>query len=116
MYKDIQGLGKISFSNRELSRLSGVPETTIRDSNNELKNKQYLDILNNELRDQETGCKTETKVFHLADLGQAIIWVLNNHEQRIQNIEEKYIKLVKALIKENKELKEASKLPEITIE
>lgn len=110
MYKDVEGIGKISYTNTELSKQINMPESSIRKSNKELERSNYLTIVKNEARDIETGCKTDTKIFNLSKLGQAIIWVLQNHEERIeQNSEdirelkkkvEEQDKLIKALLKE----------------
>lgn len=88
MYKDIEGIGKVSLSNRELSRQSGIPENTIRKCNNELERKNFLTTLKNNTRDLESGCKTDTKVYNLKALGQAIIWKLKEHDDRITKNEE----------------------------
>ena len=113
MYKDVEGIGKISYTNTELSKQINMPESSIRKSNKELERNNYLTIVKNEARDIETGCKTDTKIFNLNKLGQAIIWVLQNHEERIeQNTEdikelkkkvEEQDKLIKALLKEREE-------------
>lgn len=105
MYTDIKGKGKISFSNIMLSDKINMPESTIRKCNIELKNKNLLTIVPNENRDLETGCKTETKIFHLDELGQMIIWTLAEHESRITKTENK----VEQIEKEMKELKEDNK-------
>lgn len=73
MYKDVKDLGKLSLSNVNLSKEINMPESTIRKCNAELVSKDYLTILKNENRDLQTGCKTETKIFELNKLGQAII-------------------------------------------
>ena len=62
MFKDIQGVGKIGYSNRQLSNKINMPESTIRKCDKELENKNYLTILKNEIRDLETGCFTNTKI------------------------------------------------------
>ena len=73
MYKDIENLGKLSFSNRELADQINMPESTIRRCNAELVSKDYLTILKNESKDIQTGCKTDTKLYDLNKLGQAVI-------------------------------------------
>lgn len=83
MYQDVEGFGKISFPNTELAERINMPESTIRKCNQELKSKSYLTIIENESRNIETGCKTETKLFNLNELGQAVIWALKSHEDRI---------------------------------
>lgn len=88
MFKDQEGLGKISYSNYELAEKLNVSEHFIRKCNKELERKNYLITTDNENRDLETGCKKDTKIFKLTELGQAIIWKLQEHEEQIkQNAE-----------------------------
>ena len=90
MFKNIKGVGKISYPNTNLSQQINMPESTIRKCNKELERKNYLTIINNKSRDLETGCKTDTKLYDLNKLGQAIIWTLKDHEDRItENTENK---------------------------
>lgn len=89
MFKDIPGYGTLSLSNRQLADNLNISEKSVRRYNQELKNNNYLTILKNKSRDIESGCKTETKVFDLNTLGQAVIWAIGNHEERIsQNTED----------------------------
>lgn len=106
MYKDVEGLGKMSYSDRELSSKMNMPQTTISKCNRELEMKGYLSILDNKSRDIESGCKTTTKVFHLEKLGQAIIWALKNHEERLVDHEERLKKLEEELLLKNKLIEE----------
>ena len=101
MYKDIEGVGKISFSNNNLSEQINMPESSIRKCNTELVRKNYLTIVKNKSRDIETGCKTDTKIFNLNELGQAIIWVLQNHEERIEQNTNDINELRKQVEKQN---------------
>mgnify|MGYP002515738597 CR=1 FL=1 len=73
MLKDVENYGKLSYSNTTLSEKINMPESTIRKCNKELESKDYLTIIKNESRDIETGLKTETKLFELNKLGQAVI-------------------------------------------
>ena len=112
MFKDEKGVGKISFSNVDLSKQINMPESSIRKCNNELVKENYLTIIKNKSRDIETGCNTDTKIFNLNELGQAIIWVLKNHEDRITDNENRIANLekqVEYLLKENSELKSNNK-------
>lgn len=84
MIKDVTDYGKLSYSNTTLSEKINMPESTIRKCNKELESKDYLTIIKNESRDIETGLRTETKLFELNKLGQAVIWVLNEHNNQIQ--------------------------------
>ena len=83
MYKDVEGIGKMSLSNRELAKNINTSEFTVRQCNNELERNNYLTVVKNLNKDLETGCKTETKIFNLKELGQAIIWKIKDHEERI---------------------------------
>lgn len=73
MYKDIEGLGKMSLPNTQVSALINMPESTIRRCTKEYEQNNYLQVVKNEARDIETGLKTETKIFELNKLGQAVI-------------------------------------------
>lgn len=83
MFTDVNNYGKISYSNKELSEKINMPESTISLANRSLVKKNYLTLIKNESKDLETGCYTDTKLFHLTELGQAVIWALQNHEERI---------------------------------
>jgi len=91
MYKDSSGIGKISFSNRTLAEKINLPESSLRKCNMELIRKSYLDIVKNDNKDLETGCQTDTKIFKLNKLGQAIICAVLDHEDRLQELEENTI-------------------------
>jgi DNA-binding transcriptional regulator YhcF (GntR family) len=87
MYKDEQGFGKITLSGQDLSKKINMPESTISKCNKSLTAKDYLSIIKCNKRDQETGVVIQEKIFHLDELGQAVIWALHNHEERISNNE-----------------------------
>lgn len=110
MYKDVENLGKLSFSNRELADQINMPESTIRRCNAELVSKDYLTILKNESKDIQTGCKTDTKLYDLNKLGQAVIWAICNHEDRIQQNTEDINALKARLDKQDEQLAEYKKL------
>ena len=102
------GEGKIEFTNKELSDKINMPPQTISKCNHSLIDKGYLDITKE--KDPITDLVTTAKLFHLNKLGQAIVFILKNHEERL-NIQEKQIEkntedisIIKDLIKENPEL------------
>lgn len=98
MYKDVEGVGKVSFTNKELSEKINMPEATISKANRSLVRKNYLTVVKNESRDLDSGCRTDTKLFQLNKLGQAVIWLLKDHEDRInENTED--IKGLKETVK-----------------
>ena len=109
MFTDTEGVGKLSYTNKELSDKINMPESTISKSNRELESKGYLTTLINKSVDLETGCNKTTKVFNLAKLCQGIIWVLKNHEDRITTVEEKTntnAKLIELLLQKIEKLEE----------
>lgn len=100
MFKDIEGIGKISLTNRELSERINLSERTIRRCDHELQNKDFLITTRNKTRLAELGySNTETKIFDMNKLGQKIIWTLQNHEERLIDVEQR----LKALETANKE-------------
>ena len=105
MYKDVEGIGKISLSNRKIAEKINTTEHTVRKCNKELERKNYLTIINNKSRDLETGCKTDTKLYDLNKLGQAIIWTLKDHEDRITDSENRIAKLEEQMAEKDKLIK-----------
>lgn len=71
MYKEEEGIGKVGYSNRQLARKINVSEHAIRKYDKALEAKGYLAKI------------AGGKEFNLAKIGQMIVWVLKNHEDRI---------------------------------
>lgn len=100
--------GVVTYSNIELSKRINTSPSTISRLDSSLREKEFLDINILTQKDQETGLPIREKIFHLSKIEQAIVFILGNHEERIQeNTNE--IQLLKErmdkLEKENKELK-----------
>lgn len=110
MFKEVENIGAISYSNRDLSKITGIPEATIRKCNKELKSLEALDIVKNKNTDKETGCKTETKLFKMDKLHQEIIWRLKEHEERLNEHDAKIDSIEKSVKKNSSELAEYKKL------
>jgi Mn-dependent DtxR family transcriptional regulator len=108
MFKDVEGEGKISYSDTQLSEKINLSYNSITKYNKSLKEKGYLDIIKMGVRDKESGIFINEKIFHLNELEQAIIFTLQNHEDRISTSEKKIEFLerqVKMLLKENDDLR-----------
>ena len=103
MYKDVEGVGKLSCSNLAMSKHINMPESSIRKCNKELEKKNYLTVIKN-------ASLGDTKIFNLNDLGQAIIWALQNHEERITQNTEKVADLEKRMEVLEKQLKSKDEL------
>ena len=109
MFKE-NGNGKIGLSNQELSEKINMSKPTISRCNKSLETKGYLDII--KARKHESGITINEKFFHLDELGQAIVFTLQNHEERLNKTEQNIENLMKDMsivLKENKELKERLK-------
>ena len=114
MFKDEDSeQGKISYTNKELSGLIKMSESTISRTNHSLESKGFLE-----------NASTPTKVFKLRELDQMFIWKFKEQDEKIQDntdrIEQleremmKFKELNKALLEENEKLKK-SKIPEIIL-
>lgn len=82
MYKT-EGLGKISYSDSELCELTGLNWRTLNKNNSTLMNKGYMSQIYLSKRNKLTGELQKETIYHLNDLGQAIVFALKNHEERI---------------------------------
>lgn len=120
MFKDVQDIGKVSFTPKELSQLINMPEWEIWKHDRELQEKGYLSIIKGKNRDFETGLPRTERVFNLDLLGQKIIWMLARNTERIkQNTEqirklEKDLKMMRKLVLQQD--KELSKLKRVNIQ
>lgn len=115
MFKE-NNLGKITYTNKELSDLINMSESVISRCNKSLEKKEYLSLIKTNSKDSITGVYVNEKIFYLDELGQAVIFVLQNHEDRIQNNSKEIEKLkqqiqsmqkdMQIILNENKSLKE----------
>lgn len=103
MYKD-NGVGKVSYSDRQLAELTGLDRRIISRNNQSLIRKSYMTQVTLKTRDSEDKTLCKETIYHLNEIGQAIVFALQNHEERIQSnedkikqLEEKYTKDVKIL-------------------
>ncbi len=97
MFKDEANIGKISFTETELSEKINMSQSVINRCNNSLKEKGYITLINT--KNTENGIRINEKIFHLDELGQTIVFALQNHEDRISE-NEKTIELMSRQIKE----------------
>lgn len=100
MYKDLKGIGKVSYSNRELATKINLSEPLIDKHDRELSTKGLLTLVESDKR--ENGININNKFFHLDELGQAIVFTLQRHnkalteqDKRITELED----LVKKILK-----------------
>lgn len=94
MFKD-NGIGKISYSDNELAERTGLNRNTIAKTNQSLAEKGFATQVSLKTRDPETGLMNKETIYHLNELGQAIVFKLQDHETRIENTENKVASLEK---------------------
>lgn len=88
MFKN-DGIGKLTYSDNELSKLTGLDRRTIAINNNLLSSKGYMTQVAVKTKDAETGLVNKETIYHLNELGQAIVFTIQNHEERLNENEKK---------------------------
>lgn len=119
--------GKISYSDRQLSELSGLDYRTIKKNHESLIDKGYANQITLQTKDPITGLINKETIYHLNKFDQAIVFAIRKHEQhlaqhdtQIESLEERVQKLEKIakskdkdnelLIKENSRLRKEIEL------
>ena len=65
MYKDVENLGKLSYTDYQISKLLGMSRPSVIRCHQKLKELGILYTMPSKKRDQETGCKSNIKVFKM---------------------------------------------------
>lgn len=113
MYKD-DGVGKISYSDSELAEKTGLDRHTIAKTNQSLIDKGFATQVSLKTRDPGTGILNKETIYHLNDLGQAIVFAIQNHETRLNKNEDDIASLKKdneLLRRELDEIKQRMAIP-----
>lgn len=108
MYKDTEGYGKITMSDEDLADHLNVSTKTLTRVHKSLVKKGYLDLVKTNIKDPITGLYINEKLYHLNELEQAIVFTLQNHEDRLDKNETDIKNLqyqMDMILKENRELK-----------
>lgn len=87
MYKN-DGVGKITFSDKQLCELTGLNWRTLNKNNQSLMKKNYMTQVTLQTRDKSSGLMNKETIYHLNELGQAIVFAIQDHENRIQKNED----------------------------
>lgn len=106
MFKDEEGIGKISYSEKEISERINLSRQSINRCNKSLKEKGYLTLL--PTKNPSGNALVNEKVFKLTELGQAVVFTLQKHDERI-NENEKTIELMVRRIQELENMLELKK-------
>lgn len=96
--------GKISYSDSELARKTGLERHFIKRVNDSLKEKGYMTPIPLTIKDKETGLAREEKFYHLDEFNQAIAYIMQDHENRISTNEKDISILYKEIDRLKKEL------------
>jgi len=110
MFKDVDSMGKLTYNDFQLSQLINSSPQTVARCNKELEDKGYLSVVATKAKDSDTGLKVNEKIFHLDALGQAIVFTLQQHEERLNRVDSKIEileKQIQILLKENSDLKQS---------
>lgn len=86
MYK-ANGVGKITYSDKQLEELTGLNRETLSKNNRSLMKKGLMTEITLCGHDKETGFSDRERVYHLDQFGQAVVFAINNHEERINKTE-----------------------------
>lgn len=113
MYDKESGIGKVSYSKKELSEKINMPYPTLIKATRELSKKDIMSIVPINSTDIVTGCNKQEMQFDFQKYHQGVVKVLLNHEERLENIEyttEDLIRRIEALEAENKKLKKSDEI------
>lgn len=112
MFKE-GGFGNISYTDRKLAGLINMSPHSVTKYNKSLLEKSYLSIVKTDKKDVETGLMINEKMFHLNELEQAIVFTLQNHEdrlndtdKRLNSLEATFNKTMNIVLKENRRLQQ----------
>ena len=95
MYKDVENLGKLSYTDCQIAKLLGMSQPTVNRYHKKLKELGILYTMPSKKKDQVTGCKSNIKVFKMDKVYQQIIWTLKEHEERLDEYGASITKLEK---------------------
>lgn len=95
MYKDVENLGKLSYTDCQIAKLLGMSQPTVNRYHKKLKELGILYMMPSKKKDQVTGCKSNIKLFKMDKLHQQIIWTLKEHEERLDEYGASITKLEK---------------------
>lgn len=99
-----QGVGTICMSDSQLAKCTGLERHTISKNNKSLIDKGFATQISLQTRDSETGLINKQTVYNLNAIGQAIVFALRNHEQRINDHDDRLSTLEKEIAQLRREL------------
>ena len=109
MFKE-NGIGKITYSDAELSEKTGLNRHTISKTNQSLIEKGFAEQIILRSKNPETGLMDKETIFHLNELGQAIVFKLKEHEDRIDKHDEEIEELKRTVAELKQQLRSQSNI------
>lgn len=109
MFKE-NGIGKITYSDAELSEKTGLNRHTISKTNQSLIEKGFAEQIILRSKNPETGLMDKETVFNLNELGQAIVFKLKEHEDRIDKHDEEIEELKRTVAELKQQLRSQSNI------
>ena len=117
MYKtktiDNGGFGAISMSDRQLAEYTGLDRNFIAKNNKSLIQKGYASQVSLQTKDAETGLINKQTIYHLNEIGQAIVFAIQNHENRLNEQDNRIEQLEKMVALLTRELKQRDIVPSV---
>ena len=86
MYDKESGIGKTSYSKKELAEKINMPYPTVVKTTRELQDKDIMQLVTLQNKDLTTGCNKQEMQFNFQKYHQGIVKVLLKHELDIQDI------------------------------
>ena len=109
MFKE-NGIGKITYSDAELSEKTGLNRHTISKTNQSLIEKGFAEQIILRSKNPETGLMDKETVFNLNELGQAIVFKLKEHQDRIDKHDEEIEELKRTVAELKQQLRSQSNI------
>lgn len=109
MFKE-NGVGKVTYSDAELSEKTGLNRHTISKTNQSLIEKGFAEQIVLKSKNPETGLMDKETIFHLNELGQAIVFKLKEHEERIDKHDEEIEELKRTVAELKQQLRSQSNI------
>lgn len=111
-------VGKTTYSSYEMSNKINMSPSVIQRCDKSLQAKEYLTIVPTNTKDVNTGLIKNEKIFNLEKFGQAVVFVLKNHEDSIQELKAENESLKKnqeIMLRELNKLKKDKGEPELIL-
>lgn len=112
-------VGKTTYSSYEMSDKINMSPSAIQRCDKSLQAKEYLTIVPTKVKDSNTGLLKNEKIFNLERFGQAVVFVLKNHEDSIQELKQENESLRKnqdIMLRELNRLKKTQGEPELILD